>query len=47
MSEELTTVVEIFYYFDDKGRKLYTSNEIFAKSRADYYNTQKVFVENV
>ena len=47
MSEDLITASEIFYYFDDKGRKLYTSNEVFASVRAKYYGTVKVFVENV
>ena len=47
MSEDLITTSEIFYYFDDKGRKLYTSNEVFASVRANYYGTMKVFVENV
>ena len=47
MSEDLITIVEIFYYYDDKGRKLYTSNEVFANVRAKFYGTEKVFVENV
>jgi hypothetical protein len=24
------SIVEIFYYYNDKGQKLYTSNEVFA-----------------
>jgi hypothetical protein len=47
MSEDLINISEIFYYFDDKGRKLYTSNEIFASVRANYYGTEDVFVEKV
>ena len=47
MSEDLINISEIFYYFDDKGKKLYTSNEVFASDRARYYGTEDVFVENV
>jgi len=47
MSEDLITTSEIFYYFDDKGRKLYTSNEVFAGVRANFYGTINVFVEKV
>ena len=47
MSEDLITTSENFFYFDDKGRKLYTSNEVFASVRAKFYGTIKVFVENV
>ena len=41
------SVVEIFYYYNDKGQRLYTSNEIFADARAQQYGTDKVFVEKV
>ena len=41
------TVVEIFYYYNDKGQRLYTSNEIFANVRAHQHGTYKVFVEKV
>lgn len=45
MSESTeTSVVEIFYYYNDKGQKLYTSNEIFANVRAREYGTNKVFL---
>ena len=48
MSENTeTSVVEIFYYYNDKGQKLYTSNEIFAMARARQLGTNKVFVEKV
>jgi hypothetical protein len=46
MSDDLIITSEIFYYFDDRGRKLYTSNEVFASVRAKFYGTGKVFVEN-
>ena len=46
MSEnEIVENYEIFYYFDDKGRKLHTPSEIYARYRADYYGTRRVFVE--
>lgn len=35
----------IFYYFNEKGQKLYTSNELFAKLRADELGTNEVYVE--
>ena len=41
------SIVEIFYYYNDKGQKLYTSNEIFAMARAQQHGTDKVFVEKV
>ena len=47
MSEDLITTSEIFYYYDNKGKKLYTSNEVFAGVRAKFYGTIKVFIENV
>lgn len=48
MSENTeTSVVEIFYYYNDKGQKFYTSNEIFANVRAQQLGTNKVFVEKV
>ena len=42
-----TSVVEevIYYYFDEKGEKFYTGNKIFAKSRAEYFGTVKVYQE--
>jgi len=36
---------EIFYYFDSKGKKYFTPRWIFAHVRANYYNTEKVFLE--
>jgi hypothetical protein len=48
MSENTENVaVEIYYYFNDKNQRLYTSNAIFAESRAQYYRTDEVFVEKV
>lgn len=41
------SVVEIFYYYNEKGQKLYTSNELFAMARAQQCGTDKVFVEKV
>ena len=35
----------IFYYFNEKGQKLYTSNELFAKLRAYDLETNEVYVE--
>lgn len=36
---------EIFYYYNEKGKKLYTSNEEFAKLRAYQLGTGNVYVE--
>jgi hypothetical protein len=48
MSESTENVaVEIYYYYNDKNQRLYTSNAIFAESRAQYYGTNEVFVEKV
>jgi hypothetical protein len=47
MSEDLITTSEIFHYFDNKGRKLYTSSQVFAEVRAKFYGTINVFVEKV
>jgi len=35
----------IFYYFNEKGQKLYTPNDMFAKLRADELGTFEVYVE--
>lgn len=46
MSEELKIEEnEIFYYYDSNGRKYYTPSLTFARVRAIYFNTEKVFVE--
>lgn len=42
-----TSIVEIFYYYNDKGQKLHTSNEVFATARARQLGTNKVFLEKV
>lgn len=47
MSEDLITTTEIFYYYDNKGKKFYTSSEVFAVVRANFYGTINVFVEKV
>ena len=47
MSEDLIITTEIFYYYDNKGKKFYTSSEVFAVVRAKFYGTIKVFIENV
>lgn len=48
MSESTeNVVVEIYYYYNDKNQRMYTSNPIFAESRAQYYGTNEVFVEKV
>lgn len=39
------SVVEFFYYYNDKGQKLHTSNKVFALARARQLGTDKVFVE--
>ena len=44
MTVDRLAVVEIFYYYNDRGQKLYTSNEIFANVRAREYGTNKVFL---
>ena len=42
MSENTeTSVVEIFYYYNDKGQKLYTSNELFAMARAQQFGNDR------
>jgi|LauGreDrversion4_2_1035121.scaffolds.fasta_scaffold122132_3 hypothetical protein len=46
MTEEIKNEeLEIFYYYDSKGKKYFTPNLLFAQVRANYYNTIKVFVE--
>ena len=37
--------VVLYYYFNNDGEKYYTSNLIFARSRAEYYETDNVYVE--
>lgn len=32
-----------YYYFDNKGRKLYTPNYEFAYYRARFYGTEQVY----
>jgi len=43
-SEEKEEVV-LYYYFNNEGEKYYTSNLTFARSRAEYYETDNVYVE--
>lgn len=43
MSEE-SKEIELFAYYAD-GKELWTSNEIFANIRANYYGSNKVYVE--
>jgi len=43
-TEEKEEVV-LYYYFNNEGEKYYTSNLIFARSRAEYYETDNVYVE--
>jgi hypothetical protein len=43
MSEE-TKEIEMFAYIGE-GKELWTSNEIFANIRANYYGTNKVYIE--
>lgn len=46
MSEnEIVEEYELFYYKDDKGRKLFTPSEIYANIRANFFGTFKVYVE--
>jgi hypothetical protein len=46
MSEnEIVEEYELFYYLDNKGRKLFTPSEIYASIRADFFGTKKVYVE--
>ena len=42
-----TTVVEdvLYYYYNNEGEKLYTGNGTFAQSRANFYETFKVYIE--
>ncbi len=35
----------IFYYFNDKGQRLYTSNQEFAVIRAFEFGTNEVYIE--
>jgi hypothetical protein len=37
--------VEIFYYINGNGQKLYTPNFEFANAMANKYGTRKVYVE--
>ena len=43
-TQEVEEVV-LYYYFDKNNEKMCTSNLIFAKSRAEYYDTDDVYVE--
>jgi len=51
MSEELTQenepkVIEMYSYIAN-GKQLWTSNLLFAQIRADFYETNDVYVEKV
>ena len=45
MSEEVKEI-EMFSYVAD-GKILWTSNEVFAQIRANFYGTNKVYVETI
>jgi hypothetical protein len=38
---------ELYYYFSNEGDKFYTGDIRFAKSRAEFYGTDKIYVERV
>lgn len=38
---------ELYYYFNNEGEKFYTGDLRFAKSRAEFFGTDKVFVEKI
>lgn len=47
MTEEITVEkIEIYYYFSDKGVRFYTPNLSFAHERANFFGTNKVYVES-
>ena len=43
-TQEVEEVV-LYYYFNKNNEKMCTSSLIFAKSRAEYYGTDDVYVE--
>jgi hypothetical protein len=46
MSETVTEQeVELFFYYDEKGIKLYTPNQDFAIIQARHYGTDNVYIE--
>ena len=45
MTEVVNEVVEIYYYYNDKGQKCYTPNAQFAEIQASKYETYSVYVE--
>lgn len=45
MSDITNEVVEIFYYYNEKGQKCYTPNGEFAEIQARKYGTESVYVE--
>jgi hypothetical protein len=47
MTEEITVEkIEIYYYFSDRGVRFYTPNLSFAHERANFFGTNKVYVES-
>ena len=45
MSEtEFLESYEIYSYFDDKGKELFTPSEIYARLRSNFFGTFNVFV---
>jgi|LakMenEpi03Aug12_release.lakeMendotaPanAssembly.Ray.scaffolds.fasta_scaffold465937_1 hypothetical protein len=47
MTEEITVEkIEIYYYFNERGLKFYTPNLGFARERANFFGTDKVYVES-
>ena len=45
IENEIVEEYELFWYKDDKGRKLYTPSQIYATIRANFFGTFKVYVE--
>lgn len=46
MSEVITELeMELFYYYNEEGKKLYTPNQDFAIIQAKNYGTDNVYVE--
>jgi hypothetical protein len=39
-------VMRLFGYRNDKGILLWTSNELFARIRSEFYSTNDIFIEN-
>ena len=39
-------VTQLFGYRNDKGILLWTSNELFARIRSEFYGTNDIFIES-